>query len=49
VPLVFYDKAEFTKATSRSNALLCSCAAFAILLLLGQRRPRAVRAGTATT
>ena len=75
MPLVFYDKAEFTKATSRialplnvlsavsaptlvtlltrfgSNALLglallCSCAAFAILLLLGQRRPRAVPAGT---
>lgn len=78
MPLVFYDKAEFTKATSRialplnvlsavsaptlvtlltrfgSNALLglallCSCAAFAILLLLGQRRLRAVRAGTATS
>jgi MFS family permease len=69
MPLVFYDKAEFAKATSRialplnilsaisapilvalltrfgSNALLaltllCSCAAFAILMLLGRRRPR---------
>src|SRR3569833_42938 len=69
--LIFYDKAEFTKATSRmalplnilsavsapilvalltrfgSNALLgltllCSCAALAILVLLGRRRPRAV-------
>jgi predicted MFS family arabinose efflux permease len=70
MPLIFYDKAEFTKATSRmalplnilsavsapilvalltrfgSNALLgltllCSCAALAILVLLGRRRPRA--------
>lgn len=70
MPLIFYDKAEFTKAMSRmalplnilsavsapvlvtlltrfgSNALLglallCSCAALAILVLLGRRRPRA--------
>jgi predicted MFS family arabinose efflux permease len=69
MPLIFYDKAEFTKAMSRmalplnilsavsapilvalltrygSNALLglallCSCAALAILVLLGRRRPR---------
>jgi MFS family permease len=75
MPLVFYDKAEFTKATSRmalplnilsaisapilvalltrfgSNALLgltllCSCAALAILMLLGRRRPRAAAVAT---
>ncbi|WP_407157710.1 MFS transporter [Bradyrhizobium sp. STM 3557] len=73
MPLIFYDKAEFTRAMSRmalplnilsavsapilvalltrfgSNALLglalfCSCAALAILVLLGRRRPRAVAA-----
>jgi MFS family permease len=71
MPLIFYDKAEFTRAMSRmalplnilsaisapilvtlltrfgSNALLglallCSCAALAILVLLGRRRPQAV-------
>ncbi len=70
MPLIFYDKVEFTRAMSRmalplnilsavsapilvtlltrfgSNALLglallCSCAALAILVLLGRRRPRA--------
>jgi predicted MFS family arabinose efflux permease len=75
MPLIFYDKAEFTKATSRmalplnilsavsapilvalltrfgSNALLgltlvCSCAALAILMLLGRRRPRAAAVAT---
>ena len=71
MPLIFYDKTEFTRAMSRmalplnilsaastpilvmlltrfgSNALLglallCSCAALAILVLLGRRRPQAV-------
>jgi hypothetical protein len=75
MPLIFYDKAEFTKAMSRmalplnilsavsapilvalltrfgSNALLglalfCSCAALAILMLLGRRRPAAVAAAS---
>jgi predicted MFS family arabinose efflux permease len=74
MPLIFYDKAEFTQAMSRmalplnilsaisspllvalltrfgSNALLglallCSCVALAILLLLGRRRPGAIAVG----
>jgi predicted MFS family arabinose efflux permease len=73
MPMIFYDKAAFVRATSRmalplnilsavsspilvalltrfgSNALLgltlaCSCAALVILVLLGRRRPGAVKA-----
>jgi MFS family permease len=77
MPLIFYDKAEFTRAMSRmalplnilsavsapvlvalltqfgSNALLglallCSCAALAILVLLGRRRPATIAVAAAS-